>query len=200
MSAALPAAAAAASAAPPATLLAASAATAAAEAAISAPEAAASAAMAEAAGATAATAAEAAALAAEVASSFLPQAARATAATRAAKTSDLFIFILNQRVRQLPGIEGTSWFPRAPSIRGTATLKRAPCPVLKYTGPREDTYRPSVVAGNASAERCEIASMSSRARKPSAGRRETMPRQRNGSSRRKLSLPGAYNIAGTSSG
>jgi hypothetical protein len=37
----------------------------------------------------------------------LPQAARATAATREANRSDFFILILNERFRQLPVIVGT---------------------------------------------------------------------------------------------
>jgi hypothetical protein len=53
--------------------------------------------------------AEAAAAAAAASSGFLPQAARATAATRAAIRSDLFIVILNKvkGVKQLPVIVGT---------------------------------------------------------------------------------------------
>lgn len=56
-------------------------------------------------------------------SSFLLQAARATEATRDANRSDFFIFILNQKVEQLPVIVGPLQFLRAPTFKRPRELE-----------------------------------------------------------------------------
>src|SRR5437867_4436412 len=70
-----------------------------------------------------ASAAEAAAMAgagagATAVSSFLLQAARATAATREANRSDFFIFVLNSKGRTITGNCGTPPIHRAPTLTG----------------------------------------------------------------------------------
>jgi hypothetical protein len=68
--------------------------------------------------AEAASAIGAAAGAAAASSGFLPQAARATAATRDANRSDFFIFFLSERFGQLPVIVGTLHPGRSPTNQG----------------------------------------------------------------------------------
>src|SRR2546427_12534196 len=77
------------------------------------------AAMAEASAAEAAAMAGAGAAAGATAvSSFLLQAARATAATRDANRSDFFIFVLNSKDRTITGNCGTPPIHRAPTLTG----------------------------------------------------------------------------------
>src|SRR5207248_2130148 len=61
--------------------------------------------------------------AAVVSGSFLLQATRATEATRDANRSDFFIFVLNQKVEQLPVIVGPLQFHRAPTLKRPRELE-----------------------------------------------------------------------------
>lgn len=87
---------------------------------------------AEAAGAGAAIGAGAGAGGVTVVSSFLLQAARATEATKDANRSDFFIFVLNQKVEQLPVIVGPLQFHRAPTLKRPRELEHLNGPACHY--------------------------------------------------------------------